>query len=877
MTLRTTSRLVIRRPRSRRGVVGILAMMFMILFGSLALAMAIVSKGNLQTAQTQLRVNRAIGAADTGLGIAASRLERVAAAFRIEKGDVTPEYAEDLWDGTFLPADGQVLFANGAAADMGLREFLASLHASDSVTNLDPDYAVAGNWLATEAIVIERNGADDPVTAVQVTYVPLPAEGGVRAISTGYAWDFVSGRWVQRTAQQDFRILKRVRHAILGPSKIMIGKNVQIDGPMGARYTGVDYRNGHPLVVNSDFMGLSAQLDTKITLLYEKIQADDADGDNRLRLAHSVESRSLDTLNEIDYDGDGTRDSAFSDQTHDGSVDEFDVFLNHYDVNNDGKVALADALRTYAPHVSLTAEFAGVDDQLALLIDSAIPDRNGDGVVDGRDTVLGYRDGVLDHKDRYAKIRGAVAFRATRAAWEAQRDAGGVAIGDYQRFVRGSIRVEGEDRPVTFAAGDDILPEIDSSTFNTAQSGLAQAADGASFESQAGLAGAAWTARVEGGVVTGQTFAPGVETIVEATPYGSASVADYYQRPVFRDRVFRNVMIPMGLNALFENCTFVGVTRVQNYQTNTHQSWQFYGQQKSDLSLKYPPPPAESEAQLDNDYFTADIIRPSGFNVPRLSVNGTAYVNTKPLSNNIRFNNCTFVGAIVADKPDGYTHIRNKLQFTGATKFYTEHPTLPDDPGYNPDAADLPLIERSSMMLPHYSVDIGSNNAPQSQDVNLQGLVIAGVLDVRGNTSINGALLLTFEPVTFDGSGNPILDPALQHYGQNVGNPANFNATLGYFGPDGGDLEGFNVDNLVDLNGDGVKDLGYDSNGDGFVDPGATSGTVISFNGFGRVRINWNPDMIMPDGLIAPIEVQAIPDTYREGRLNQASAGGEAN
>ena len=46
----------------------------------------------------------------------------------------------------------------------------------------------------------------------------------------------------------------------------------------------------------------------------------------------------------------------------------------------------------------------------------------------------------------------------------------------------------------------------------------------------------------------------------------------------------------MGLNALFIDCTFAGVTRVESYQNNSHVSWQFYGVQESDLSLKYPPP-----------------------------------------------------------------------------------------------------------------------------------------------------------------------------------------------------------------------------------------------------------------------------------------------
>ena len=47
---------------TRRGVVSVLSMMFLVLFGSLAAAMAIASRGNLQTAASHLHVMRAMGA-----------------------------------------------------------------------------------------------------------------------------------------------------------------------------------------------------------------------------------------------------------------------------------------------------------------------------------------------------------------------------------------------------------------------------------------------------------------------------------------------------------------------------------------------------------------------------------------------------------------------------------------------------------------------------------------------------------------------------------------------------------------------------------------------------------------------------------------------
>jgi hypothetical protein len=859
-TLRDRARRARRRgPARERGVTGVLSMMFLVMFASLAAAMAVVSQGNLQTAHTQMRVNQALSATDTGLEIAAARLAEASRQFRIEKGEVTPDYALQLWNGTYVQTDGAVLDPDGDTRSDGLIDVLADMHASDVTTSITTDYTPLSDWLATNPIVLETAGPD-PAVAVGITYIPLPSEGAVRVVSTGYALDFASERWVRRTAQQDFRIFKRVDHAILGPAKIMIGKNVQVNGPLGARFTGVNFVNGDPLVMESDFEGLDNTLDDKIADFRDAVIADDTDGDGRLRTAHVIEARSLGTLNSNDYDNDAAPDGAFADADNNGAIDEFDIFLTHYG-GGDGRVVLGPEFTAGTPYDGQPAEFDDIDDELAELLDYAMPDRNGDGVVDALDTKLGYADGVIDHRDRYAKVRGPVTFKVDRHAWESSIDEAGSILGDYQKKIAGTIDPDDEEAPVQFNADEDALPSVDASTFDTAQSDLAARADGASFATQAGLGGPPFQLALDSnGVVIDQVFNPAIETVIEGTPFGSPAAADFYRRPVFRDKTFKNVVIPRGLNALFINCTFVGVTRVASYANNSHPAWQFYGKQESDLSLVYPPPPATSDAQLDNDYFTAAIIKPSDFDVPRHVVDGLPYVNTKPLSNNVRFHDCTFVGSVVADKPGNYTHIRNKLQFTGATQFFKEHPVEPENPALNPDEDDKAEIDKSSMLAPHYSVDIGTNNAPREQDVNLEGLVIAGVLDVRGNTTINGALLLTFEP--------SLDDPALQHFGEPVGNPADFNITLGYFGPDDGDQEGINVADLETGPG-GVPILGYDVNGDGIPDPGATAadGVPITFNGFGRVVLNWDPDLIMPDGVIAPVTVEAVPITYREGRV----------
>ena len=861
-----------RAPSSARGVVSVLSMMFLVIFGSLAVAMAVVSKGNLRTAEAHLRVTRALGSTDTGLAIATERLAQAASTFRIEKGQITPTYATDLWNGTFTAPDGKVLLPDGSPATFGVRDFLAALHANDQTIAITPYYQSQNDWLVTSPIILER-ASDDPgnplyntvTSAAQITYIPEPTIGAVRAVVTGYDWDWTRNAWIERSSQQDFRVFKRVAQAVLAPSKIMIGKNVQVNGPLGARFTGVANVGGDPLVVRGDFRGLDAGLDQRMDDFYAAVLANDANGDNRLSEQHAVESASLAALNLTDYDGDGNPDLAFSDVSGDGVVDEFDIFLKKYDTNGDHSVVLSAALTTGTPAQGQSPEFDSIDEDLALLIDSAVPDRNGDGVVDSADTVLGYRDGKLDARDQYAKIRGPVLVRANRNAWEQSVDSSGAPVGDYQSRVEGVIRAD-DKPPVSFDKGDDELPSVQIDTFDSASSALAAAANGGSFASQAGVSNPIFTLNTDAnGVVIGQTFNAALVTTREATPFSAPAAVDYYDRPIFQNIVFKDVVIPMGLNALFINCTFVGVTRVETYQANAHPAWQFYGQQDANGALQYPPLPANSSAQLDNDYYPPNdplFQKPVGFDVPRLLVNGTPYVNTKPLSNNIRFHDCMFVGSIVADKPTVFTNIRNKLQFTGATKFYEEHPTSPNDPALNPDPADIPEIEKSSMMLPQYSVDVGTNNAPADQDVNLQGVIIAGVLDVRGNTTIHGALLMTFEP--------SLTDPALQHFGQPAGNPADFNITLGYFSPDQGDQEGYSI---FDYNGQ--KIVGFDTTGDGLpdtVDPNA-GGAPVPFNGFSKVVLNWDPNLIMPDGLIAPIQIEPVLQSYREGRIAPGAIG----
>jgi len=936
--------------RNRRGVASVLAMMFLVMFSSLAVAMAVASQGNLRTANTHLHVLRAMGAAETGMAIAQRRLADSVARFVVERGRVDDELGPRLWNGTYGAGDGIVTVRASLdgrpdiAQTRGVADALVNSHMTDAnlvaVTGfplqadiftpsgeVDTDQFAADNWVRTGLIGIDLSASDDGAmpAAYQVTYAPLANGTDVRVIVTGYSSIGATGstyayrassqaqqsRPVTRTIQQDYRIVKRPAHAMLSPSRIMIGKNVMINGNLGARYDDVDQNNGHPVTMRSDFLGMSNPLDARLERLFEALADGDVDGDNRLRVGHAAESASIPSGTE-DLDGDGQPDDAFDDVTSDGFVDEFDVFIRFYDTNGDGRVTLSAALTAGTPAQGSAAEFTG-DEDLGLLMDSAYPDRNRNGVsgfidannngrwnagetirdVDPRngsfaDRVLGWRDGVIDRKDQYAKVRGRLVFRASESDW-AQANGG-----DFSDQLQGPMRPMNHGESATeFGADDDTLPALSADSFTNSASPLRDAADGQPFATQAashlGISPGQLATYTEAGTDAtqprfwrgdlddGYVFTRTGRHIWEKMPFNSPSYADYYLRPRYENMTFRDVEVPMGTNALFINCTFVGVTYVRSYTDNTHANWSNYGKLEWNVADNRPNAVTDPLDRSDFLRYTTGLVTDGPANylefpappvINGVTVTGAAR-NTKLYSSNIRFHDCLFVGSLISDTPQQYTHLRNKFQFTGGTRFTQVHPDEPGDPSLNPEEGDMEYIETTSLMAPNYSVDIGSFNSPTDtfeggpagQNVALSGTVVAGVLDARGNTTIDGALLLTFAPTLGEGP--------LQFMGQSVGNPADFNSTLGYFGPEDGDQESIDPESLPIVNG--VRIVGYDTDADGVADvshdqPRPTGAVDVPFYGYGRVSINWNPDLPMPDGVLLPLTCVALNTTYREGR-----------
>jgi hypothetical protein len=958
------------RHSTRRGVVSVLSMMFLVLFGSLAAAMAIASRGNLQTAASHLHVMRALGAAETGLDIAEARLTEAVSRFVVERGKIDSGLGEALWQGGSVSGDLNVLPLRDGTVPGSIADALLIMHDWDGnvipfdgiaapqlgmrPTSVSATVYAGSHWVMTPAIGLETQLPSRPAfgPAFQITYAPLADGQTVRAIVTGLDFDLQrGGRPISRTIMRDFRLVKRVNHAVLSPSRIMLGKNVSVVGDLGMLYDAVTFENGNPLISRSDFFGLDPALDSMINGFQASVEANDVDGDGRLRIGHPVEGPG--TL--IDTNGDGIPDTEMADLTGDGYLDEMDLFIARYDANSDGRVHIA-------------TEFSGIDDDLAYLLDSAMPDRNGNGVwgffdLDGNgkwdpgeplqdidaygifaDQRLGYLDGYIDGKDHYGKVRGTLAFRVRQQDWEAEQ-------GLVAQHIRGPIATREGFAAATFDVSPEVMPELTGASFAASTQGLRDAAsDGQAFHQQVGAqlghggpyneygpigydeTGATgsggpryyrldpdddydllpdnWDA---GAAITladiGQPSPPPLPhgPYFERAPMNSPNTADWYYRPVYENMRFKDVQIPMGTNALFVNCTFVGVTWVRSDEDNGHPNWQLYGRLRFDPTsgrprpvservvmtdplaypidvldaAAYPPyPPAAWFVLPDNpmtdaldkaDFMSGTITgaRPTNWgDLPDPIIRGGArrIINTKERSNNIRFHDCIFIGSVISDSPGVYTHVRNKLQFTGATRFVSEHPdpALAGDPQYQPDPEDVEEIEKSSMMLPGYSVDIGSFNSPPEQDVRLKGTIVAGVLDVRGNAHIRGSLLLTYRPVF----GEP---PLADLFGVPVGNPADFNVTLGYFGPEDGDEESLDPETLpiIDIAGVPTRIVGYDLDGDGLADTGPwdpPAGDPVPFHGYGRILIEFDPDMVLPDGIMLQVQTDRVVGTYAEGR-----------
>ncbi|MEM9753321.1 MAG: hypothetical protein AAF916_08030 [Planctomycetota bacterium] len=823
-----------RRRASRasvrqRGVAALLAMMFQVIFGSLAAAMAIVSQGNLRTAESHLKINRTLAAAETGLSLMTYHLE-VATRFDGD-GDTRPDVTTT--DG--LIHAGNLDDADGNAYDLweDIRDLLKAQFDGDTHNLAEPTVTVIGTDSFGRPIrQLEvgpiRVGPGEPDFIATFTQHPIPGEDYDNAMYGRAPYDgsdpdsgidtpvsaanpldarFIRVRVtafddgggnnsyqgaeigadhsrVYRSVQMDYMLTKRIPYALLSRSRIMVGRNVQIDGPIGSHFREVNLTNGHPVQTVSDFRGLDSSLDTRLDELIVTLMSNDANGDNRINIESSSETAGITDPAALDLDGDGY-------------ITDFDFAIEAFDSNGDGRISASEFGTTSDP----------TKQQLFELINEVSP-YAGQVYANGDD-----HDDFLDRYDFYAKIRGPISILATETDWE-----NGAAGGSYQDYLQGPLMPDYGQAPVTF----DDTSDADAFQFTQDDFNISRFASTATttVESQAAAAvvndpsytsaDGTGTSYRAGDVTTKDVDLDGDGNVdgYEPVPFGAAFPYDHYARPVYENLEFVNAKIAKGTNAVFVNCRFIGVTYIETEETNSDPLYNYIGMQNADGSFKHP----DKTININGvDY---------GGNEPDVGVDQA--IGTKKLGNNVRFHNCTFEGAIVSGnwpgggtslQPREFTHVRNKVAFTGNTSFNIENSNMLSD-------AEKELYQRSTLLLPHFSVEMGSfdEGYASTETVELSGTIVAGLIDMRGQVDVNGTVVTTFEPTSNSG---PV-----------IGNTSpQFNTTLGYFDGSAGDLE-------ADLNG---------------------------LVGLGKIKLRYDPSIPLPDGIDGPITILPIRSTFTEG------------
>jgi hypothetical protein len=160
--------------------------------------------------------------------------------------------------------------------------------------------------------------------------------------------------------------------------------------------------------------------------------------------------------------------------------------------------------------------------------------------------------------------------------------------------------------------------------------------------------------------------------------------------------------------------------------------------------------------------------------------------------NNVRFDNCTFNGTIVTNVPTTLPTnwwIYNNLYFTGSANFQNNA---------NTDA---------TILAPQFSVNLGNNSPVAGTNNILNGAIVGGIVDVRGNAEVRGTIISMADTSSYT-SG----------YVSNIG------ATL----LDGGS-------------------------------------ETVAIGDVGTIKITPAPDKLLPSGIKTPIVMKLQTQTYQEG------------
>lgn len=699
-----------KQIRSRRGAAALLSMLFLTMFVTLALAMYTQSTLNVQSSHNLSDLDRARASAESGLRWMQYRFIKMDRP-KTTVGNIDASTANSLWP----------------ALRTKIQEDFNNLDTPSERT-----LVINGNTIDSANIKVDDSNA---TFKLKIQQHPLDLSDPldqryVRVTSTG------TYRNSTRSVSMDFKIDKKVKFAVVGKVPIQLGRNTIVEGPI-AMATASKYP---PLLQLTDFRHLDSALATKIDQWSAFLKQHHSGYDNRVSINDSDEY-TLAVAN------------GFDDHNTDGYVDDYDIFLNFFDDNNDAAISSAEFVNPSTGQ--------SYDSNLFSAIDAL-----GGPLFDGDPVRSGYNDGIIDNRDAYAKVEGQIVIAATAAAWTSNLASSGKTIQD---MIQGPVNPNDPSMsPVRFGATTNDIFDLSPANFEAC-------ADGFKARSGAAGGGSITTATVIANRTLSAALANG-GTITERTPLGSVSYQATYRRPKFQNMTIRNCIIPKGLNALFDNCTFEGVTFVEDERDIKTSSNVTTTSQTEGMSW------AQRRISGDSTFSKDKVLLGTG-----TPSSGQMVTHGSQKGNNIRFNNCTFKGPLAGSYATAYTHFANSWEFTGATLF------------------DNQVDQTATIVAPQVNIEMGSFTDPGAAPSTLVGVVVAGNIDIRGTSIVDGSII-----VTGDGAGN---------------------TTLGYFGSSDGD----------------------------------TNPSAMPEGGYGKLILRYNPNRPLPDGINIAIDVTADATTYREG------------
>ena len=286
----------------RRGWATVPGLLMLTVIASITAGMASMSFTNVRSAQAMVGIAMAQSAAESGLSFGSIRLLNEVNRFIIDRGVIDSDLAEKIWKGTWTSADGiitvlppsgyAVAVPTGSGVVYCLKDVFEQVdshwievHASDSLLPM----------LSSSDYVLNLKPVS--IDASEGTYFRLQyklIENTTRILITSVG----EHNGIARTISMEFDLDKRIDYALVAMSRVMLGRNVLVEGPIGTRFgteSGELNANfGVPLVMRSDFAGIDpVVLDTDIAAFAAALLAHDVDGDNRLRPSHSTEGSAL--------------------------------------------------------------------------------------------------------------------------------------------------------------------------------------------------------------------------------------------------------------------------------------------------------------------------------------------------------------------------------------------------------------------------------------------------------------------------------------------------------------------------------------------------------------------------------------------------------